>query len=395
MTKTKNIPQGYKDSPLGIIPKDWEVKKLGETAIKIGDGIHGTPKYVTTSDYYFINGNNLINGNIVITPDTKCVPKREYELHKKDLDGNTILLSINGTIGNIAIFCGEKVMLGKSAAYIKFNDNLSYFYQLLQSNEVQNHFISELSGSTIRNLSLKSIRETPVLLPPLPEQKKIAEILSVWDEAIEKQTQLITQLETRKRGLMQQLLTGKKRLNGFSGKWKEVKLGDICEIKKGVSLTSNDISEGEYPVIAGGKVSPYNHSQFTSENVITISASGAYAGFVSCHKYKIWASDCSVITEKKDLSNLDFLFQLLSYKQDFIYSLQSGGAQPHIFPKDISGIKYKAPFLEEQTAIANILSAADNEINIAKKKLASIKEQKKGLMQVLLTGKKRVKTNNN
>lgn len=185
--------------------EEWKETTLGDIASKTGDGIHGTPKYIGNSEYFFVNGNNLINGQIVISSNTKCVSKDEYEFHKKDLDNNTILISINGTIGNIAKYNGEKIILGKSAAYLKFDNNCSFFYQILQSPQIKSYFESELSGSTIKNLSLKSIRQTIISIPSKIEQQKIADCLSSVDELISDETAKLDQLKAHKKGLMQQL----------------------------------------------------------------------------------------------------------------------------------------------------------------------------------------------
>ena len=246
-------------------------------------------------------------------------------------------------------------------------------------------------GSTFLEVSKKDFSRFKIVAPLLEEQRKIAEVLGVWDEAIEKQARLIEKLALRKRGLMQRLLSAKLRLPGFSEPWKKVKVGEICLIKKGKPLSFSQIKEGIYPVIAGGKTSPYSHNEYTDERVITISASGAYAGFVSFHESKIWASDCSVIYPRNGLSVLKYIYALLSYKQSYIYSLQVGGAQPHVFPKDISNIIVNIPKEKEQTAIAEVLTAADREIELAKEKLERLRRQKRGLMQQLLSGKKRVK----
>ena len=100
------------------VPDGWEIKSLNDVTSKISDGIHTTPNYTDNSNFYFINGNNLENGEIVITDSTRCVEEEEYINHKITLNENTILLSINGTIGNIAFYKNEKVILGKSAAYL-------------------------------------------------------------------------------------------------------------------------------------------------------------------------------------------------------------------------------------------------------------------------------------
>lgn len=195
---------------------------------------------------------------------------------------------------------------------------------------------------------------------------------------------------------MQQLLTGKKRLLNpetgkvFEGDWENTHLSNIASIKKGKALSAKNLVAGSYPVIAGGKSSPYSHVDFTHENVITVSASGAYAGYVSYHPYKIWASDCSVVTAKP-ANYLGFIFQWLQLNQIRIYSMQSGGAQPHIYPKDLEVMKLRVPKIKEQQKIASVLTAADKEIELLEAKLAHLKEEKKALMQQLLTGKRRVK----
>ena len=102
----------YKESELGLIPEGWEVKTLDDISIKISDGIHSTPEYTDNSEYFFINGNNLVHGNIEINDKTKCVSEYEYHKYKKELNSSTILLSINGTIGNIAYYRNEKIVLG-------------------------------------------------------------------------------------------------------------------------------------------------------------------------------------------------------------------------------------------------------------------------------------------
>ncbi len=196
------------------IPEEWEVKKLNEITNKIGDGIHSTPEYVEHSEYYFINGNNLINGKITYFENTKNVSKEEFLKYELKLNENTILLSINGTIGNVAFYNKEKIILGKSASYIICNDKLNtlfLFYQL-QSNLTKKYFSTQLTGTTISNLSLSSIRNMIFHLPLFPEQQKIATILSNIDAQIDSQTQYKDKLERLKKSLMQKLLTGEVRV---------------------------------------------------------------------------------------------------------------------------------------------------------------------------------------
>ena len=112
------VKSEYKLSEVGLIPSDWSCVSLETITSRIGDGLHGTPNYKLNGEYPFINGNNLVDGSIVVTSDTKMVEYSEFIRHQKPLNKSSILMSINGTIGNLALFADEKIMLGKSAAYL-------------------------------------------------------------------------------------------------------------------------------------------------------------------------------------------------------------------------------------------------------------------------------------
>jgi len=175
------------DEALKNSPKSWKIRTLGNVAEKIGDGLHGTPKYSSDGQYYFVNGNNIEDGKIVIKADTKKVDKKEYIKHKKELGGNTILLSINGTIGNLAKYKNEKCILGKSAAYINVNNenDQDFIYYLMLDNRFQRDISKNANGSTIKNVSLAQLRNYKFLLPLLSEQRAIAAVLNSLDNKIE------------------------------------------------------------------------------------------------------------------------------------------------------------------------------------------------------------------
>ncbi|WP_457744384.1 restriction endonuclease subunit S [Sulfurimonas sp.] len=204
----------YKESELGLIPVEWEIQILDDISVKISDGIHSTPEYTTHSEYFFINGNNLFHGNIELNDKAKCVSEDEYFKYKKELNTNTILLSINGTIGNISYYKNEKIILGKSVAYIICKDDIDmkYIGILLQSKQVKDFFNLGLTGSTIKNLSLKVIKNTPIPFPDEVEQQKIANILTAQDKKIETEEKNLEKLKELKKGLMYDLLSGKIRV---------------------------------------------------------------------------------------------------------------------------------------------------------------------------------------
>jgi type I restriction enzyme S subunit len=387
MTTTKNnIPAGYKDSAVGIIPQEWEVATLGKlVSITSGESPSlfnrrniGKYPYIKVEDMN--NCEKYQSFSREYTDDERCaIPKGSIIFPKR----GAAIINNKVRIANCALYMDSNMMA------ITPNDLACGDY--LYFKIIHEQLFKIADTSTIPQINNKHIIPYKISLPPMAEQKKIAEILEIWDEAIEKQNLLIEKLELRKRALMQRLLTGKTRLHGFTEPWQKVKLGEIAQIKKGKSLTYQYVKCGIYPVIAGGKDSPYSHNEYNDENVVTISASGAYAGYISYYPHKIWASDCSVVKEMHTKSNIIFLYNLLLYNQLYIYSLQVGGAQPHVFPKDIERIKLLCPSLSEQKAIAEVLSTADKEIAIHSKTLDALRLQKRGLMQQLLTGKTRVK----
>ena len=166
---------------------NWKTYLLSDISSMIGDGLHGTPKYDGNGDYYFINGNNLMNGSIVFKEDTKTVTEEEFLKYRKDLNDNSILISINGTIGNLSFYRNEKVVLGKSAAYVNLLDTVDkkFVYYNFKSKFFQNYLVDIATGTTIPNVPLKGLREYEIQLPPLPEQKAIASVLSSLDDKID------------------------------------------------------------------------------------------------------------------------------------------------------------------------------------------------------------------
>jgi type I restriction enzyme, S subunit len=162
--------------------KGWEKVELTNLVTKLGDGIHGTPKYSDNGDYFFINGNNLDNGSITITPNTKKVSEDEFKIHKKDIDATTMFVSINGTIGKAAFYKGEKIILGKSACYFNVKTeiiNQIYLYNIITSAYFLKFATNNATGSTIQNVSLKTMRSFPVPLAPLPLQTLFAERIAL------------------------------------------------------------------------------------------------------------------------------------------------------------------------------------------------------------------------
>ncbi|EAC2243910.1 restriction endonuclease subunit S [Listeria monocytogenes] len=184
---------------------EWKEVALEEIVDVLGDGLHGTPKYDENGEYYFINGNNL-DGNIIIDEKTKKVSYEEFLKYKKDLNERTILISINGTLGNVAFYNGEKVVLGKSACYFNVKENCSKeFIKYIMLSHAFKHYINTYStGSTIKNMGLKQMRAFRLNLPEINEQKAIAHVLSTLDEKIEVNNQINKTLENMAQAIFKQ-----------------------------------------------------------------------------------------------------------------------------------------------------------------------------------------------
>ena len=163
------------------IPSTWMWSRLSSIVTVLGDGIHGTPVYSANGTTAFINGNNLQDGKIVIKPDTKRVTDEEASKHKRCLTKDTVLLSINGTIGNVAFYDGEHVILGKSACYFNLLSDVSkeYVRLVLETDYFAKYAVSVATGTTIKNVPLAGMRNLLVPIPPTAEQAEIVQAVAL------------------------------------------------------------------------------------------------------------------------------------------------------------------------------------------------------------------------
>jgi type I restriction enzyme, S subunit len=200
----------------GGLPEGWKWKQIKEITSILGDGLHGTPIYSENGDYFFINGNNLSDRKIEIKENTKRVTIEEYEKYKKPLNENTIFVSINGTLGNTAFYNREKVILGKSACYFNVLNKVDkqYVRYSITSQRFINYAHKNATGSTIKNVGLKAMREFEIPLPPTIEEQQliVAEIesrLSVCDKVEETIEQSLKQAEVLRQSILKKAFEGK------------------------------------------------------------------------------------------------------------------------------------------------------------------------------------------
>ena len=222
----------------------WEKVSLENITTRIGDGLHGTPKYDDSGEFYFINGNNLVNGKILIKEDTKRISSIEYDKIKKELNNKTVFVAINGTLGNIGMYRDEPVALGKSACYINVNEKAESLFirYVLENQDFQIYARDFATGATIKNLGLKAIRDYSFNLPPLPTQRKIASILSAYDDLIENNLKRIKLLEEKAFLKYKGIVT--------SEKLEPVKLKDVAVVNKSSLKSNSNIEKLLYVDIA-------------------------------------------------------------------------------------------------------------------------------------------------
>ena len=418
MTHDTNIPHGYKATALGIIPQEWEVRPLNYLgAICSG----GTPD-TEVAEYW--------NGDIAwCTPsditklDTKYIESTEVKITAKGLKESSatllpprsIVVCTRATIGSAAI-CNTEIATNQGFKNIIPNEkaNPEWLYYIIIYSKPR--LVRIGCGSTFLEVSKKDFSRFKIVVPPLAEQRKIAEVLGVWDEAIEKQARLIEKLALRKRGLMQRLLCAKLRLPGFSEPWQKVKLGEICE-----RVTRKNIEDNQNVMTISAQRGFVAQTDFFNKSVASETLESYYLVFKDEFCYnksysngypmgaikRLSEADKAVVTslyicfnvKPETNTNIDYL----SYYFDNgglnrgLTKIANEGGRAHgllnVTPKDFFGLSFEIPSLKEQTAIAEVLIAADREIELAKEKLERLRRQKRGLMQQLLSGKKRVKIN--
>ena len=220
---------------------EWKKVQLKDCVTILGDGLHGTPKYTEDGEYAFINGNNLVDGSIKIKPDTKRVSKEEYEKYKKPLSDRTVLVSINGTLGNVAIYNNEKIILGKSACYFNVIDEVDkLFIKYIVSSPLFKDYLNvSATGTTIKNISLKQMREFDFFLPPIKLQQKIASILSSLDEKIAVNNKINNNLHHQMQILYNSWFKDYEPFNGIMPlDWKEDEIYSIANIIYGAPFSS-------------------------------------------------------------------------------------------------------------------------------------------------------------
>ncbi len=402
------------------IPNEWSIKKLGDCFSFLKTPSYSRNETTSVGDVHYIHYGDIHTKypSHVCPSDINIYVSEEQAAKGTYLEnGDLILLDASedyeGTtkcIELINIENGDKIISGLHTFALRDNSNnfANGFRAYITSMPlIRKNFWKQVTGIKVYGVSKDNLKKLKLLLPPLSEQKKIAEILSCWDDGIEKLSALIDKKKLQKKALMQQLLTGKHRLKGFSKPWEEVKLGDVCfTFSGGTPLVGNQkFYNGNIPFIRSGEIHSDKTEIFISQEGLDNSSAklvhkgdlllalyGATSGEVDISKID-GAINQAILCIRSKKINLYFLNNVFQNEKNNILKKYLQGGQGNLSADIIKSLRIFLPSISEQQAIADVLSKADEEIELLNKKLEAFKEQKKGLMQQLLTGKIRVKVN--
>ena len=282
-----------------------------------------------------------------------------------------------------------RVRVDESKAYPMY---LKYFFE---SPYGKSKIWAIIAGTAVFGIRSSDLANIKFNLPEINTQQKIAFILSVYDELIENNKQRIKLLEEMAEEIYKEWFVrlrfpgyeNTKIVDGLPEGWENGTIGDLVEFKKGKNITLDTVSEGNVPVVAGGLTPAYYHNVAnTISPTITISASGANAGFVNLYYEDIWASDCSFL-DSKSTDTLFFFYLTLKTRQNEVFFLQKGSAQPHVYPKDIMTLKMKIPSNDLIEKFEDLVFTFFEEIKILSQKNQLLQETRDLLLPRLISGK--------
>lgn len=400
MQNNKHIPKGYKDSPLGVIPQEWQVKEFGVIASRVKDRYNPS------------NNNNV-----------KCLELEHFEQDMGIINGWVNAAELK-SIKNV--FNKGDILFGKLRPYLKkywiaeFQGVCSSEIWVLQANTkiclnnylyriIQTHRFIQIanvsSGSKMPRADWDYVSMMPMLLPPLEEQRRIAEVLGCWDEAIERQGRMVSLLTTRKRALMQRLLTPKPH-------WQKTKLSEIAErvTRKNTENNTNVMTiSAQRGFVSQTDFFNKSIASEITDNYFLVHKDEFCYNKSYCNGYPMGAikrlnnADKAVVTTlyicfriKCSKCSIDFLehFFEAGLLNKHLMKIANEGGRAHgllnVTPTDFFAIQINIPPFAEQRETAEKLSTADVEIDLARRHLDLLRTQKQALMQQLLTGKKQL-----
>ena len=399
-----------------MVPKGWEYSTLESLCEPSAPITYGVLK----PGDYFADGVPLLQIKDLLSDLSepqylhRISPELDEQYRRSRIKTNDILISLVGTVGRIGIVPEQlnNANIHRNLGRIR-TESFEFLVHYLHSDIAKNRFGISSSGSSQSALNLTVLRSLKVPVPPFPEQQKIAKILSTWDKAISTTERLIENSTQQKKALMQQLLTGKKRLlddegKRFEGEWEEVTVSSFGKVVTGSTPPKNDSSN--YDGNISWATAEDFKQKYVSNTKVKLTESGATKARVvpkgsvlvtciaSIGKNAIANEDLATnqqinsVVINKNNSN-EFFYYLIEFNTHKLLAWAGTTAVPILNKTSFEKVKFIVPNLKEQQKIATVLTNADKEIKLLEQQLADLQQEKKALMQVLLTGKKRVKLN--
>lgn len=385
------MKSNYVKTPIGFLPDDWFVDQLDSVATII---MGQSPKSESYNDNK--DGLPLVQGNADCT-NRRTAPRVYTSQITKVCEIDDVIMTVRAPVGAISR-SQHKACIGRGVCALRSNNdyNSDFLYQYMISFE--DKWASLSQGSTFTAVNSKDIKSVNVPVPPLPEQKKIAKILSTVDGHIDEVDGMIADLKELKKGLMQKLLTegiGHKEFKDSAVgrvpvEWEVKTLGEVFKLASGKFLSAKNMVDGDFEVYGGNGISGYHNEFLFKDSKLIIGRVGAKCGCVHKTTPNCWITDNALyISDALIKFNNDFMFNLLTWLD--LNKFASQNAQPVISGKKIYNIKVAVPSMDEQNRIADIIGCMGKRIDEYNTELVDLIEFKKGLMQQLLTGKTRVK----
>lgn len=384
------LKAGYKQTEVGVIPEDWEALSLSQTARGIFRGASPRPIedpiwFDDSSDVGWVRISDVTKSGRGLTETTQRLSKQGI-LHSRFVPSGSLIMSICATVGRPIETRLDVCIHDGFVVFDRPLTDQSYLYHVLK--DLEPRWASKGQTGSQMNLNGNLIKSTIVPVPPTKsEQEAIAEALSDADALIESLDQLITKKRGLKQGAMQQLLTGQTRFPGFSGEWDVKRLGNVLQVRHGKSQHEVVVSGGLYPILAtGGEIGRTNVFLYDKPSVLI-----GRKGTIDKPQFRdspFWTVDTLFFTELFNSVNPKFIyfkFLMIDWRS---YNEASG--VPSLNASTIENIEVTVPPLEEQSAIATILSDMDTELAELESRLAKARHIKQGMMQELLTGRIRL-----
>ena len=408
-----------KPTKYGQIPSSWGFGEIGKH-IDLTSGFAFKSNEYSTQGVRLLRCANIKRGHTDWSENITQFWPGTAGLDQYEMKSGDLVIAMDGSlVGRSYAVLSEKdvpsLLLQRAARIRSTEIHVPFLTAFIGSNFFISYCDAVKTVTAIPHISAKDIRKFRIPLPPLPEQKKIAAILSTWDNAISKLKKLITEKEDLKRGLMQQLLTGKKRFSGFTGEWKELELRQIGSFLKGKGIAKSEMQAQGIPAVRYGELYTVHHNVIKKFHTFISPESAAnsnelkqgdvvFAGsgetldeIGKCAAYvdsgQAYAGGDIIILRPSIEIDSTFLAMLLNSHEVVRErrKLGQGHSVVHIYSSGLRKLKVQIPAVEEQQKISRVLITIDNEIDALNRTVKAMQNQKTGLMQQLLTGKVRVK----